>query len=196
MINNQNRNLTLGGVALGVSLLATVLTPNQSLAAIFNVNRSWTDGVNNASLVGTVDIPLGNYTLTQGSANPFTSVALTLTTPGGTFSLDGANNSITGTGQFLITANSTSLIFNTANANETNVAYLLFAESGTDRYVIGTDGSPGFEVSITGTFLPASVAFPTTFGTAATTETVPEPSSMIALAVLGGSLLLGKRRMS
>jgi hypothetical protein len=133
---NTIKKLTLGSIVLGASLLATALTADQSQALTYNVNRSWSDGFNNASLSGTVDIPVGNYTLTQGFSNPFTSIALSLTTPDGTFGLDGLSNAfVSGTGQFLITANSTSLVFSTANSDGNNPANLNFTGPGTALYL-------------------------------------------------------------
>jgi hypothetical protein len=162
--------LTLGSIVLGASLLATALTANQCYAITYNVNRSWSNGFRNASLSGTVDILVGNYIVTEGFSNPFTKIALLLTTPDGTFSLDGLNNRlVSGTGQFLITADSTSLVFSTVNFNGENPADLLFTETGTGRvlYAIGSDGSPQFEVSFTRrTILSNNLSFPTTFGTA------------------------------
>ncbi|MFM7790915.1 MAG: PEP-CTERM sorting domain-containing protein, partial [Microcystis panniformis] len=101
---------------------------------------------------------------------------------------------ISGTGQFLVNATSSTLTFNTANANASanafNPAVLEFVNSSTGFsdpfYAIGSDNSPGFEIAVgTSPNVLASVSFPVTFGTAQTAQQVPEPSSLFGLGVLG-----------
>jgi hypothetical protein len=118
---------------------------------IYTVNRSFTDGSLMATLTGTVDIPLGSYTIQNESASPFTSINLTLAAGGNIYHLDEAITTyISGTGQFFIDAASTTLTFNTANANGNNPADLSFASPPESRgpYAIGSDSSPGFEIAI------------------------------------------------
>ncbi|NCS56215.1 MAG: PEP-CTERM sorting domain-containing protein [Microcystis aeruginosa G11-04] len=175
----------------GATSLAAMLTPVAATAVTFTVNRSWSESGNNASLVGTVDVPVGSYTIQNGTPNPFTNVNLILTVNGNPFPvLNAANTSlIWGTGQFLVNATSSTLTFNTANANGSNPADLVFVNSsaGLDgqKYVIGTDGNPGFETTInTSPGVTASVAFSVTFGTVQQVQQVPEPASLFGLGVL------------
>ena len=175
----------------GATSLAAMLTPVAATAVTFTVNRSWSGFGNNASLVGTVDVPVGSYTIQNGTPNPFTNVNLILTVNGNPFPvLNAADTSnISGTGQFLVNATSSTLTFNTANANGSNPADLAFVNSSTGFggpfYVIGTDGVPGFEIAInTSPEVAASVAFPVTFGTVQQVQQVPEPASLFGLGVL------------
>ena len=175
----------------GATSLAAMLTPVAATAVTFTVNRSWSESGNNASLVGTVDVPVGSYTIQNGTPNPFTNVNLILTVNGNPFPvLNAADTSnISGTGQFLVNATSSTLTFNTANADGSNPADLVFVNSSTGFggpfYVIGTDGVPGFEIAInTSPDVVASVAFPVTFGTVQQVQQVPEPASLFGLGVL------------
>jgi hypothetical protein len=200
----------------GATSLAAMLTPVAATAVTFTVNRSWSNGSNNASLVGTVDVPIGSYTINStGTPNPFTNVNLTLTVNGTPFTLDTVvipSGSISGTGQFLVNATSSTLTFNT-NVSGFNAARVRFQNSGNPFgnrwYEIGTfldfftfqlvnfEGSiasPGF------TEVVASVSLPVTFGTAQTAQQVPEPASLFGLGVLGtlgvGSTLKRKLKPS
>ncbi|NCQ96525.1 MAG: PEP-CTERM sorting domain-containing protein [Microcystis wesenbergii Mw_QC_S_20081001_S30D] len=174
----------------GATSLAAMLTPVAATAVTFTVNRSWS-GSATASLVGTVDVPVGSYTIQNGTPNPFTNVNLILTVNGNPFPvLNAANTSgISGTGQFLVNATSSTLTFNTANANGSNAANLAFVNSSTGLggplYAIGFDSIPGFEVAFgTTPNVLASVAFPVTFGTVQQVQQVPEPASLFGLGVL------------
>jgi hypothetical protein len=183
----------------GATSLAAMLTPVAATAVTFTVNRSWSNGSNNASLVGTVDVPIGSYTINStGTPNPFSNVNLTLTVNGTPFTLDTATTSgVFGTGQFLVNATSSTLTFNT-NVPGVDQATVRFQNSGNPfgnrRYEIGTfldvftfqlvnlegsTASPGF------TEVVASVSLPVTFGTAQTAQQVPEPASLFGLGVLG-----------
>ncbi|QGZ92028.1 PEP-CTERM sorting domain-containing protein [Microcystis aeruginosa] len=177
----------------GATSLAAMLTPVAATAVTFTVNRSWSESGNNASLVGTVDVPVGSYTIQNGTPNPFTNVNLILTVNGNPFPvLNAANTSLVfGTGQFLVNATSSTLTFNTANANGSNPADLAFVNSSTGLggplYVIGFDSIPGFEIASNTSPSPsvlASVAFPVTFGTVQQVQQVPEPASLFGLGVL------------
>jgi hypothetical protein len=190
----------------GATSLAAMLTPVAATAVTFTVNRSWSQSGNNASLVGTVDVPIGSYTIQNGTPNPFTNVNLTLTVNSNPFTLNTADTSlIYGTGQFLVNATSSTLTFNTANADGGNPADLTFVNSFTGlsapRYVIGSDGALGFEIAIdTSPDVVAFLAFPVTFGTVQTVQQVPEPASLFGLGVLGtlgvGSTLKRKLKPS
>jgi hypothetical protein len=175
----------------GATSLAAMLTPVAATAVTFTVNRSWSESGNNASLVGTVDVPVGSYTIQNGTPNPFTNVNLILTVNGNPFPVLNAANtsSISGTGQFLVNATSSTLTFNTANANGINPANLAFVNSSTGFggpfYEIGFDSNPGFEIAfVTSPIVVASVAFPVTFGTVQQVQQVPEPASLFGLGVL------------
>src|SRR5690242_5644873 len=94
-----------------------------ALADTYTVNRLFSDGVDTATLVGTVDIAEGNYTITNGGSSPFTAISLTLTANGTPYTVDNTlTGIILGTGQFLITASPTQLIFGTASADSGNPA--------------------------------------------------------------------------
>jgi hypothetical protein len=175
----------------GATSLAAMLTPVAATAVTFTVNRSWSSGSDTASLVGTVDVPVGSYTIQNGTPNPFTNVNLILTVNGNPFPvLNAANTSLVlGTGQFLVNATSSTLTFNTANANGINPANLAFVNSSTGLggplYAIGFDSIPGFEIAFgTSPNVLASVAFPVTFGTVQQVQQVPEPASLFGLGVL------------
>jgi hypothetical protein len=184
----------------GATSLAAMLTPVAAKAITYTVNRSWSSGSDNASLVGTVDVPIGSYTIdSTGTPNPFTNVNLTLTVNGTPFTLDTVvipSGSISGTGQFLVNATSSTLTFNT-NVSGSNSARVRFQNSGNPfgnrRYDIGTfldvftfqlvnfegsTASPGF------TEVVASVSLPVTFGTVQQVQQVPEPASLFGLGVL------------
>ena len=115
----MNKNPLIPTLALaGATSLAAMLTPVAAMAVTFNVNRSWSNSGNNASLVGTLDVPIGSYTIQNGTPNPFTNVNLTLTVNGNPSPvLNVADTSlVVGTGQFLVNATPSVLTFNTANA--------------------------------------------------------------------------------
>jgi hypothetical protein len=157
------------------------------VADIYTIDRSFTLVTVSNTLTGTIEIPEGKYTITNGGPSPFTTVNLTLTVNGMPFSLPNVvTGYIVGTGEFFIDATPTTLIFNTANGNATNPADLVFSvlpyDAGADRYAIGSDGDPAFEASITPVGLtPVPVVFPVAFGSAIA---VPEPSSL-AMVTLG-----------
>lgn len=181
--------LSLLAAAIGVSVL---INARSAEAATYDVNLSFTGG-GTASLVGTVDLPLGNYTIMNGAPDPFTAVNLTLTVNGTPYSLVQADTSlIHGTGQFLINANASTLIFNTANTDGKNPADLTFRTASTnDRYIIGSDFTPAFEAAYTsaGDVLNTNITFPTQFGTI-----VPEPSTLILFSFAAGAFLMLRRR--
>jgi hypothetical protein len=176
---------------------ALMLIASSAQAQIYNVDRSFTDGVNNATLIGTVEIPLGSYTIQDSSASPFSSVNLTLTVAGTPYTVDNVlTGIISGTGQFLIDATPTTLTFNTANSNASNPADLVFSDNSivydNDRYVIGSNGDPQFEAAYTGagSVISTAVTYPTVFGTAA----VPEPTTLALVGLSGLATFMGIRR--
>jgi hypothetical protein len=162
--------------------VAATLVASSIQATTYNVNRSFSG----ATLTGTLDIPVGNYTIQNAGLSPFTAVDLTLTVNATPYNLVNAlTGTILGTGQFIIDATPTTLTFDTANADGVNPADLVFSDTTLpfdhNRYAIGYNGLPGFEIAFTNTGDTSSsfVAFPEVFGTV-----VPEPSSL-ALASLG-----------
>src|ERR1700730_7615215 len=146
---NLKRSSRLFFLAAAMVIFA-LIDARSAGAATYNVNLSFSGG-GTASLVGTVDLPLGNYTIMNGAPHPFTAGNLTLTVNGTPYSLVQADTSlISGTGQFLINANASTLIFDTANANSSNPADLIFRTASTnDRYIIGSNGDPHFEAAYT-----------------------------------------------
>jgi hypothetical protein len=151
-----------------LAALTIMMIAGSAQAITYQVNQSWGGGT--ATLVGTVDVPLGTYTIMNGGAAPFTNVMLTLTVNGTSFTLDHADTSqIFGTGEFIIDATMTSLTFDTANSDSGNPADLNFYDSiNTNRYVLGSNGNPHFEGGITtaGEVFD-DISFPFFFGTAA-----------------------------
>jgi hypothetical protein len=149
-----------------------------------------------ASLTGTVEIPEGTYTIMNQGPSPFTSVDLTLTVDGTPYALSMAfTGMIKGTGQFLINATSTTLTFNTLNADGANWADLQFFTdnifSGI-RYVTGHDGAPwDFETVSTPTGAESGpTTLPMIFGTS-----VPEPSTCLGVSVTLGLFALLRGRI-
>ncbi|MEO7723725.1 MAG: VPDSG-CTERM sorting domain-containing protein [Chthoniobacterales bacterium] len=168
------------------TIAALTIAPSP-YANTYDVNRSWTGG-GSASLIGTVDVAAGSYTIMNGGPNPFMNVNLTLTINGTAFSLDHANTFlVVGTGQFFIDATASFLTFDTANGDASNPADLKFFDpTNTADYLIGSDGNPNFEAGyIPGDGVVAPVSFPVVWGTAV--SSVPDTGS--TLAMLSVSLL-------
>ena len=157
------------GASIILAVIILVAIVHGANGVTYSVSRSWTDGIGTANLVGTVDVPLGNYTIMNGGADPFTNVSLTLTLNGISAFLDHADTSlIFGSGQFFIDATLSSLTFDTANADESNPADLRFYDAtNTTLYVTGSNGNPGFEAGYSQTDgVVANLSFPVVFGTA------------------------------
>jgi hypothetical protein len=182
---------------------ATLALAPSANAVSYDVLRSWTDGIGGTgSLSGTVDIPLGDYSISTPDPSPFTNVNLTMILNGGSpIILNHASTSlIFGIAQFLISATATSLIFDTVGGGPSSPADLQFWNaSETARYVIGSDGNPHFEAgfSLVGPSIVGSVTFPIVFGTATPTSSVPDSGStlaMLSMALLGVGI--GLRRLS
>jgi hypothetical protein len=163
--------------ALAASAMALLMAGGSAQAAVYTVNQSFTEGPNTAVLTGTVSIPIGSYVIQNSGASPFTSVNLSLTVNGVSYGLSYAlTDYVFGTGQFLIEATPTSLTFNTANADDFNPADLIFSDNTNpaqlNRYAIGSDGDPGFELAHAGSgILLSGASFPLVFGA------IPEPSA-------------------
>jgi hypothetical protein len=176
-------------VIYAATAIAVMIT-GSAQATLYDVNRSITDGSSIATLTGTVDCSVGTYDIMNQGASPFTAVNLILTVNGTSYTLNNALTGIIwGTGQFLIEATPTTLTFSTATADGGDPADLVFSDNTTDpyandRYVIGSNADPQFEAAYTdaGNVLSTTVTFPTIFGTAGTA--VPEPTTMIAGAML------------
>ena len=171
---------------------ALLVIPHLALADIYTVDRSFALGIVSNTLTGTIEIPEGNYTIINGGPSPFTTVNLTLTVNGTSYSLPYVITSyISGTGEFFINAAPTELVFNTANGDGVNPADLDFSVlpynlggANSVRYAIGSDEDPAFEASLTPVAgdTPVPVVFPVVFGT---TTPAPEPSSLALLVALG-----------
>jgi hypothetical protein len=178
----------LGFVA--VSMCAT-----RAMAATYAVNRSFREGITTAMLSGTVAIPFGDYVLQSLSASPFTNVDLTLKVNATSYHLDRALTGIIGgTGRFLISADAANLEFNTTGGNGSNPADLVFSDTtnaeNNNRYVIGSNGNPGFEAAYTNTGSAiADLSFPIVFGIA-----VPEPGGLSSLSLGMLGLFMRRRR--
>jgi hypothetical protein len=203
----MNKNRLLPTLALaGATSLAAMLTPVAAMAipavTTFNVNRSWSSGSDTASLVGTVDVPLGSYTIQNGTPNPFTNVNLTLTVNGNAVTLNAVDVANTLTpAQFLVNATSSVLTFNadTSGCSDICQSELQFIDSSQGLsgplYRIGSSFlSLGSISSIEQglirspfTSVSSSPNFPVTFGTAQQqpATSVPEPTATVGLLGLG-----------
>lgn len=182
-------------VASLLAVFAIALMASSAQAITYQVHQSFNG---NVTLVGSVDVALGNYTIMNGGATPFTDVLLTLTVNGTPFQLDHADASIiAGTGRFIIDATANSLMFGTAGGSNGNPSDLQFFDStNTNRYAIGSDGIPDFQGAYTtsGYVLDSNISFPFLFGMASTS--VPETGStlgMLGLVALG-ILAVSRRR--
>jgi hypothetical protein len=182
-------------VSLILALAAVLLMTSRARAVVYQVDRAFSDGFSMATLTGTVSVPLGNYVIQNMAPNPFTDVSLTLTVNAVPYSLTNAlTDVITGTGQFTIDATATELIF-TANGNAVNPADLVFSDNlnpnAPNRYSIGSDGIPAFQIAATESGFVSSqmVQFPTVFGVA-----IPEPATIVLLAIATLGTGLVRRR--
>ena len=175
---------TLRSGLLVLAFATASIVTSSAKAIVYEVDRAFST----VTLIGTVELPLGNYVIQNSAPNPFTAVNLTLTVNATPYNLTNAlTGTILGTGVFTIDATPTTLTF-TANGNGTNPADLVFSDNfdplSFNRYAIGSNGSPMFETAITtsGVVSNNSLRFPTVFGNA-----IPEPSTitLCAVAVLG-----------
>jgi hypothetical protein len=174
------------GFLLFIFAAASIVT-STATAVTYQVDRFFSEGASNVTLTGVVSVPLGNYVIQNAIPNPFTAIKLSMTVDAASYSLTNAlTHLIFGTGQFIVDATPTKLVFRTANADGLNPADLLFSDPANNYYGIGSDEDPAFEAASTSThFAAAAVDFPVVFGTA-----IPEPSSitLFALATLGFGL--------
>jgi len=196
----MTRAKSLVGSLFAVALTAWTMTITPSANAIlYHVSRSWSDdsGVT-AFLMGTVDVPLGSYTIMDQGPSPFTSVSLTMILNGrAPFHLDHADTSLILGGQFLIFATASSLIFD-AVTNGDNAADLAFEDAtNVDSYAIGSDLDPHFQAAIVENpfeiVVDSRLSFPNVFGTARVPDT-GSTLAMLSISLLG--LGLGFKRLS
>jgi hypothetical protein len=197
-----NKNRLFPTLALaGATSLAAMLTPVAAMAVTFNVNRSWSQGSDTASLVGTVDVPLGSYTIQNGTPNPFTNVNLTLTVNGNAVTLNAVDiNNTFAPAQFLVNATSSVLTFNAdiSGCSDDCESELEFINSsqGTSGPFYRIQSVSFFGVSESTergviqspfTIVVSSTNFPVTFGTAQQQPptSVPEPTATVGLLGLG-----------
>ncbi|RPH89655.1 MAG: PEP-CTERM sorting domain-containing protein [Chroococcales cyanobacterium metabat2.561] len=202
----MNKNQLLPTLALaGATSLAAMLTPVAAMAipvvTTFNVNRSWSQGSDTASLVGTVDVPVGSYTIQNGTPNPFTNVNLTLTVNGNAVTLNAVDLTDTlAPAQFLVNATSSVLTFNAdvSGCSSDCGSRLVFIDSSLGQsngpfYRIGSrflgpviSREVGVIISPF-TAVESSLNFPVTFGTAQQQPptSVPEPTATVGLLGLG-----------
>jgi hypothetical protein len=197
-----NKNRLFPTLALaGATSLAAMLTPVAAMAVTFNVNRSWSQGSDTASLVGTVDVPVGSYTIQNGTPNPFTNVNLTLTLNGNAVTLNAVDLTDTlAPAQFLVNATSSVLTFNAdiSGCSDDCESELEFINSsqGTSGPFYRIQSVSFFGVSESTeqgvirspfTNVVSSTNFPVTFGTAQQQPptSVPEPTATVGLLGLG-----------
>jgi hypothetical protein len=201
-----NKNRLFPTLALaGATSLAAMLTPVAAMAipavTTFNVNRSWSDASGTASLVGTVDVPVGSYTIQNGTPNPFTNVNLTLTLNGNAVTLNAVDLTDTlAPAQFLVNATSSVLTFNAdiSGCSDDCESELEFINSsqGTSGPFYRIQSVSFFGVSESTeqgvirspfTNVVSSTNFPVTFGTAQQQPptSVPEPTATVGLLGLG-----------
>src|SRR5262245_48359240 len=99
------------------SLFILLWVPVSARAVVYNVNRSFSDGVLTANLSGTVTIPTGNYVIQNQGPSPFTNVNLLLTVNATSYNLvNTLTELIQGPGQFIINATPTTLTFSTGGS--------------------------------------------------------------------------------
>jgi hypothetical protein len=198
-----NKNRLFPTLALaGATSLAAMLTPVAAMAVTFNVNRSWSQGSDTASLVGTVDVPLGSYTIQNGTPNPFTNVNLTLTVNGNAVTLNAVDiNNTFAPAQFLVNATSSVLTFNAdisgcssdcssslefINSSQGQANGPIYSiESVSDLGSISSEERGVIQSPFT--IVVSSTNFPVTFGTAQQQPptSVPEPTATVGLLGLG-----------
>jgi hypothetical protein len=211
IFRRRKSDVLLPTLLAALNALAVVLTPSNANAVIYQVDRSFGGGV---TLDGTVDIPLGSYTIVNAGPSPFTSVNLTLTVNGTSYGVDnvltgGINNYVVNgvvySPEFLINATPTSLIFSTYLPNGMGSADLVFSDKPlgpfyvNNRYSVGYDSGGQFEAVSTDAGSLAvghgTLLFPLEWGVA-----VPEPSMLGLLTIpcvfQGFRILRGRNRIT
>lgn len=165
---------------LAVVSACVVVTVGASRASAltYTVNQLISDGTLSATVTGTIDVGLGDYTLTDGGT-PFSSVNLLLTIGSSTYELNAAGVTGDGTGQLFVSATSEFLTLNATPSVELHFfkfgdfgAYQIIHGSTTEQMVIGSD------------FVSAAVTLPMVLGTVP--SGVPDGSATVLL--LGSAL--------
>lgn len=166
-------------LARWATLAVLLMTSVSLLANTYAVNRVFTsDGSSPLSssgiivtLIGTVEIPAGNYTLDRNSPNPFTAVDLVMFVNDGgridIYYLMEAYAFITGNAKVIIHATDKSLTFDhTGNAGSADEAVLQFWDATTpDCFAIGHDSvANSLGCLWDGEFVIQAIKFPATFG--------------------------------
>jgi|GEM_PF-3531002 len=199
--DNLVKTLTLSAFALAAMILGA---GSAAAGVIYDVNRSWANGGSTATLVGTVDVAIGSYSIQDAGSHPFNAVNLTLTVDGTSVGVNNVlTNFIIGTGVFTIQATATQLLFS-ASGDGTNPADLVFAETDLfgNRYAIGSDGSPAFEIGVIETGPDAGAVFavpaPVYPVVWATVSRIPEPSALalFGLGLAGLGVMVRRRKPS
>ena len=197
-----------------VVALFSLISVSSTNAITYDVSRMWTDifGTGTATLTGTVDVPIGNYTITNGGLTPFTNINLILRAfenangvapfeNGAPIPLDHVDTSfVKGSGVFSINATSSTLIFGASISDIFSAADINFFNTPENTgYTIGSDFAGEFEAGRGQTFgMIGFLQFPIVFGTAHTTP-VPETGSTVALLtplLLGLALVRQTRRQT
>ncbi len=188
------RSALMSMIMIGACVAASAVSANP---ITYDVSRTWTDGTATATLTGTVDVAVGSYSVMNQGPAPFTDINLVLTVDGSPFDLTFADTSlITGSGQFLINATASTLIFDTVNFDSTNPADLSFGLRSGDHYTIGSDGVPGFESAFTSAGNPLMLLnLPVIFGTARG-NSVPETGSTIWFLAVSLSAIAASKTSS
>ena len=155
---------------------------SRASALTYSVNQLISDGITSATVTGTIDVALGDYTFTDGDS-PFSSVNLLLTIGASTYDLNAAGVTGDGTGQLFVSATSGFLTLNATPSVELMFfkfgefgAYQIIHGSTTEHMVIGSD------------FVSAAVTLPMVLGTASGGTGVPDGSATVLL--LGGALMI------
>ncbi|MEA5576090.1 hypothetical protein [Anabaena sp. UHCC 0451] len=184
---------------IGTAAILASATPSKALT--FNVNQSWTGSFagngNVATLTGTVDIPVGNYTRNNGNqSSPFTGVNLTLNINGVSDALNASSLNIVNTlASYFINVSSADIKISTSGASGAGSNYLLFTSTSTSsRVLFGSDANPAFVFGSlsSGTLAVTDSSFPLTLGTVAPTPTpVPWEGANQSIIFFGASLFIG-----